>query len=182
MGIKSRPEQTSEARYGRGTGARGRLIILACGAGLGAILIGLVGARAGGRVGIIFAPATTVPGSQGDTTADLVLGQFDFAHNAPNLVDGFGLWMNLAGGDYNGDVAIDKSVSPNRLWVADTENNRVLGWSSLAAFSSHAPANIVIGQPDFTSNSCNEGGVSAASLCAPTGVAVDARGQSVRGG
>ena len=58
------------------------------------MLIGLVGVRAGGRVGII-APSATVPGSQGDTTADLVLGQSDFAHNAPNLVDGFGLWMNL---------------------------------------------------------------------------------------
>jgi len=160
------------------TTGRVRTIIMgACAAGLGAILIGLVGARAGGRVGIV-APATTPPGSPGDTTADLVLGQFDFAHNAPNLVDGFGLWMNLAGGDYNGDVAIDKSVSPNRLWVADTENNRVLGWSSLAAFSSHAPANIVIGQPDFTSNACNEGGVSATSLCAPTGVAVDGAGAS----
>jgi hypothetical protein len=104
-----------------------------------------------------MAPSTTAPGSPSDTTADLVLGQFNFAHNTPNLVDGSGLWMNLAGGDYNGDVAIDRSVSPNRLWVADTENNRVLGWSSVRAFSSHAPAEIVIGQPDFTSNFRNEG-------------------------
>src|SRR5208283_3332687 len=192
MTLRPRAAKASGTPQRSGIGAGARTVILACGAGLGAILIGLVGARAGGRggklrgggggggggggVGIIFAPATTAPGSQGDTTADLVLGQSDFAHNAPNLVDGFGLWMNLAGGDYNGDVAIDKSVSPNRLWVADTENNRVLGWSSLAAFSSHAPADVVIGQPDFTSNSCNEGGVSAASLCAPTGVAVDGAG------
>jgi hypothetical protein len=43
-------------------------------------------------------------------------------------------------------VAIDQSVSPNRIWVADTENNRVLGWSSITAFAAHGPANIVIGQ------------------------------------
>src|SRR5208282_5999995 len=50
---------------------------------LGGSLRRVVAARAGGRVGIM-APSTTVPGSPGDTTADLVLGQFDFAHNAPN--------------------------------------------------------------------------------------------------
>jgi hypothetical protein len=175
MAIRSGSEQASATPRPGGIGAQARTIILACVAGLGAILIGMVAARAWGRVGTM-APAATAPGSPGDTTADLVLGQFDLVHNAPNLVDGFGLWMNLAGGDYNGEVVIDKSVSPNRLWVADTENNRVLGWSSLAAFSSHAAANIVIGQPDFTSNACNEGGATATSLCAPTGVAVDSAG------
>lgn len=143
--------------------------------GLGAVVCGLMTVRAASVA--IMAPGTTAPGSPGDTTADEVLGQLNFTQNTPNLVDGLGLWMGLAGGDYNGDVAVDKSVSPNRIWVADTQNNRVLGWSSVDAFSSHAAASIVIGQADFISNACNEGiGVSATGLCSPTGVAVDGEG------
>jgi hypothetical protein len=42
----------------------------------------------------------------------------------------------------------------------------VLGWSSITVFAAHGPANIVIGQSDFTANACNAGGVGAATLCA----------------
>lgn len=114
-----------------------------------------------------------MPGSSGDTTADLVLGQLDFVHNARNFIDERGL--NSAADDV-GDVAIDKSISPNRVYVVDRRNHRVLGWKSIAAFTTHAGADIVIGQPDFLSNVCNNGGVTAASLCNPTGVAVDNAG------
>jgi hypothetical protein len=93
----------SGTRRARLTDGRARTIIVACGAGLGAILIGLVAARASNRVAIIGS-ATGVPGSPGDTTADLVLGQFDLDHNGKDLIDGFGLWMNLAGGAFDGDV------------------------------------------------------------------------------
>jgi hypothetical protein len=71
------------------------------------------------------------------------------------MVDGSGFWLSLSGADYGGYVAIDHSVSPNRIWVADTENNRVLGWSSITVFAAHGPANIVIGQSDITANACN---------------------------
>lgn len=42
------------------------------------------------------------------------------------------------------------------LWVADTGNRRVLGWRGLPAATQ--PADIVLGQPDFTSNDENRGG------------------------
>jgi len=107
-----------------------------------------------------------------DTTADNVLGQPDFVHNAANTPDAKSMFTN--GGLAR--VAIDKSVSPNRVYVADTRNSRVLGYSSITALVNGAAANIVIGQPDFFSASCNTLGPSAKSLCGPEGVAVDSTG------
>ena len=46
------------------------------------------------------------------TTGDRVLGQFDFVHQAANLVDAKGMWNP-------DDVAIDLSITPNRVYVAD---------------------------------------------------------------
>jgi NHL repeat-containing protein len=105
----------------------------------------------------------------GDTTADRVLGQVDFVHNGANIVDAQGLFGPLS-------VAIDTSVTPNRLYVADSFNNRVLGWADVTAFTNGYPADLLIGQPDFMSSACNNGGVSAKSLCFPAGVAVDSAG------
>jgi len=113
--------------------------------------------------GALFAAIVLASG----TTADRVLGQFDFVHVTPNLVDSKGLSTPHA-------VAIDASSSPNRVYVADAENNRVLGWKTSTSFANGAPADLVIGQPDFISNDCNS--TSASNLCAPLGVAVDASG------
>src|SRR5579885_114999 len=94
--------------------------------------------------------------------ATVVIGQVNFSHNSPNTVDATALCAPAA-------VAIDKSVSPNRLWVVDTNNNRVLGYNSAAAFTTYQPANIVIGQADFASGSCNQSSFAptARSLCNP---------------
>lgn len=116
---------------------------------------------------------TMAPGSNGDVTADAVLGQLNFIHGDRNFVDSRGL--NMSPGLW-GDVTIDTSVIPNRVYAVDRNNHRVLGWDDVAAFTSHAAAKIVIGQPDSTSNTCNNGGVKAASLCDPTGVAIDSKG------
>ena len=43
------------------------------------------------------------------------------------------------------------------LYVADLCNNRVLGWQNEASLSSGAPADLVIGQPDFQSFAENDG-------------------------
>ena len=107
------------------------------------------------------------------TTGDRVLGQLDFAHSAPNLVDAKGV-------STPDDVAIDLSATPNRIYVADEQNNRVLGWRDAESFSNGAPADLVIGQPDFLSSDCVA--TSNHSLCTPAGVAVDDLGQSLRGG
>src|ERR1700733_2256892 len=113
--------------------------------------------------GALFAAIVLASG----TTADRVLGQFDFIHVTPNLVDAKGLSTPHA-------VAIDGSSSPNRVYVADADNNRVLGWKTATSFANGAPADLVIGQPDFISNDCNS--ASASSLCTPTSAAVDVSG------
>jgi len=112
------------------------------------------------------------PVAAGDTFADRVLGQMDFAHATQNFATASTLDLqgSLAG------VAIDQSSVPSRVYVADTANNRVLGWSSAAALVNGKPASLVIGQPDFFSTTCNNGGVSAASLCRPSSVVVDSSG------
>jgi hypothetical protein len=83
-------------------------------------------------------------------------------------------------------VAIDRSATPNHLWVVDASNNRLLGWRDLAAAQRGGAADLVLGQPDMLSSGCNSSGLSRASLCfvystiADTpenpGVAVDAQG------
>ena len=72
-------------------------------------------------------------------TASLVLGQPDFTTTNPNL-SASGL-RNPTG------IATDGKI----LVVADTDNNRVLIWNSLP-HSNGQPADVVIGQPDFTHN------------------------------
>ena len=107
---------------------------------------------------------------QGDTTADRVLGQPDFVHHGVNLIKAQGLSGPLA-------VAIDTTTTPNRLYVADTGNSRLLGWKDVTAFANGDPADLVIGQPDFLSGDCNRGAsASASSLCSPIGMAVDDSG------
>lgn len=66
------------------------------------------------------------------TTADRELGQVDFLHNLPNFPDQRSLYKPTV-------VAIDKSTTPNRLYVADWENSRVLGWKDVTAFSNGSP-------------------------------------------
>ncbi len=102
----------------------------------------------------------------GALIADRVLGQIDFIKTAVNFVDPIGM-------DAPAGVAIDKSAG--HVLVADTQNNRVLGWKSIGAFVSGGAADLVIGQPDFNSSGCNQNAPApeAASLCQPIGVAVD---------
>jgi len=76
--------------------------------------------------------------------ADVVVGQADFTQFDPGLSQ-TGLRQPTA-------VAIDGQ----RLIVADTDNNRVLIWNSIPA-AHGAPADVVVGQPDFKSNGVNAG-------------------------
>lgn len=91
-------------------------------------------------------------------TAVRELGQPDFTHVVRNRVDGRGLAMPSG-------VAVDRSRTPNALWVLDADNHRALGWRDVARAAAGAPADVVLGQPDSLSNECNSGGVSARSLC-----------------
>src|SRR5206468_9593666 len=99
--------------------------------------------------------------------ADLVIGQPDFFSFACN----------------NGGVRANSLCSPRgvaldgagNLYVADTDNRRVLEYDT--PFTSGTTADRVFGQGgSFTSNLCNNGGLSANSLCSPRHVALDGAG------
>ncbi len=83
----------------------------------------------------------SIPNSNG-APADVVLGQPDFTKSAANNGQGFtpserslkgpqGVW-----------------IQGNRLFVADTGNNRILIWNNIPR-QSNQPADLVLGQPDF---------------------------------
>src|SRR5208282_6759293 len=80
--------------------------------------------------------------------ADIVLGQFNLIYNSANFPDPRKL--NSPQG-----VAIDASATPNRIYVADAYNSRVLGWKDVTAFTNGSAADLVIGQPDPYSTACN---------------------------
>ncbi len=103
------------------------------------------------------------------TTAATVLGHPDFVHSAPNAITPQSL-------SAPGLIAIDTNSTPNHLYIADTQNSRVLGYANAQSFANHASADIVIGQADFQSGGCDPGGASAAALCNPAAVAVDHSG------
>ncbi|MGC2305267.1 NHL repeat-containing protein, partial [Candidatus Binatus sp.] len=107
------------------------------------------------------------PGSPGDATADFELGQLDFVHNTQNFVTS----ASLSGSN---QIAVDSHSSPNHLYVADSQNNRILGWNNATSFSNGHVPDVIIGQPDQYSTAPNQGGSATLStLSAPSGLAVD---------
>jgi len=99
----------------------------------------------------------------------LLSNPFAIPNANPNLVEGRELY-NPAG------VALDTSVTPPRIYVADTGNNRILAWKDAVGFKNGAQADLVIGQRDFFSTGANGPGVSgglSTGFAAPTGLAVD---------
>ncbi|HUY19934.1 MAG TPA: choice-of-anchor D domain-containing protein [Candidatus Binataceae bacterium] len=115
--------------------------------------------------------SSTGSGGIGINPAAKVLGQVNFTNTAPNLTDPAGLFAPTG-------VAIDQSTTPNRIYVADQDNSRILGWSDVASFTDGAPADLVIGQTNFYASLWNQNGLtaSAATLSFPTAVAVDGSG------
>lgn len=68
-------------------------------------------------------------------------------------------------------IAVD---SGGNLYVADAANNRALEFD--APFVDNAAAHLVLGQVTFTDKTANAGGISASTLNAPAGVALDLAG------
>jgi hypothetical protein len=89
---------------------------------------------------------------------DMVIGQPDDLTSVPTCSRvglGLGLSSHIAGG---------------KLFVADSSNNRVLIWNAIP-YRQNTPADVVLGQGNFTSCSPNAGGVvSASSLNEPEDV------------
>ncbi len=112
-------------------------------------------------------------GGPGDAVADAVLGQADFASGLANAGGG------ATATSLNEPRGLAVDLNTGRLFVADSLNHRVLCWPSAADFASGAAADLVIGQPDLTSNTANQGGANPSdrTLNTPKGVAVDSAGR-----
>ena len=103
-------------------------------------------------------------GSGGILNASWVIGQTSFTTSAT------GVSANLFNTAING-IVFDNQ---NNLWVADTGNHRVVGFSASKIYSINPSASWVIGQPSFTSNANQT--LSAQSLYQPYSVAIDKNG------
>ena len=89
--------------------------------------------------------------------ADVVLGQPDMTSDAPGLADD------------SLDYPYSLHSNGNQLFVADSDNNRVLVWDSFPSSNGQVPDR-VLGQPDFVTGAFE---LSQSGLAFPTGVYVD---------
>ncbi|MFH1407323.1 MAG: hypothetical protein ABIH01_04930 [Candidatus Omnitrophota bacterium] len=95
----------------------------------------------------------------------VVIGQTDPAKSIPNS-DGVSArsLCSPSSAITDGDI----------LAIADTGNSRVLIYNSIPT-SNYAAADVVLGQPDFTSNLPNSGGINASSMYFPKEIFYDGR-------
>jgi sugar lactone lactonase YvrE len=110
-------------------------------------------------------PSLTHAWSDGQP-ADLVLGQSNFTSNATATTQN---GLNFALG-----VAVDPTTG--KVFVADSGNNRVLRFGSLASLSNGADAEAVLGHADFTSNP-QPNPVTQSSMGIPYNLTVDSGGR-----
>jgi uncharacterized protein (TIGR03437 family) len=126
------------------------------------------------KVGAIFQPNAT-----------RVLGQDTFTGQSANLIEGREFQFNtgIAGGQDAG-IAIDSTGSVPHLYVSDPYNHRVLGFADARKIQPGTKADLVIGQPPFSSGAyglCNyptgdSTQPTQSSLCTPKGLLVDSSG------
>lgn len=102
----------------------------------------------------------------GNQLADHVIGQLDLTRGTENFLDGQCFWGPRS-------LAVDRSVEPNRLYVSDYANHRVLGYASVRDLGPDTQPALVIGQRDAFSK---EFGAGRDGLCMPTAVTVDRAG------
>lgn len=89
--------------------------------------------------------------------ADVVLGQDTFLTNTCNLGGLSASSICRPGGVFS---------DGQKLFVVDYSNHRVLIWNTIPTINK-TPADVVLGQPNMTSNTSNNGGISAVSMSSP---------------
>lgn len=93
-----------------------------------------------------------------------------FDSTGPNLVEGREL-LSPQG------IAVDNSVQPPIIYIADTFNNRVLAYRYNTTLTQGSFADLVLGQPNRFTNLAEGPGTSLTTgLSLPTGLAVDGQG------
>src|SRR3954451_22922818 len=78
-------------------------------------------ARAGSLAEVQGSPSPVVRGGAGDLCGDVILGKPDFCDIAPGTTTANKLFWPHG-------VVIDRTSTPNRLYVYDAGNNRILGF------------------------------------------------------
>lgn len=116
----------------------------------------------------------SITGGMNVSNAEAVLGQVAFSAGAPNLAEGREV-------NYPGGIGVDYSSDPPRIYIADTGNNRVLGYRDIRRLRNGEKADLVLGQADLSSDLANyPGGVGETptqkGLYNPLGIAVDGAG------
>ncbi len=131
-----------------------------------------------------------LPEATASATATRVLGQVALNFSAPNITEGKELFLfqgfgagNISGNFSDGaGIAIDNNPGGTpRLYIADTFNNRILGYRDARRVRPGDAADIVIGQSDFQRTQFNAPFNTAESLTSsglfrPSGLAVDSNG------
>jgi uncharacterized protein (TIGR03437 family) len=115
------------------------------------------------------------------TSASRVIGQLNAAYAAPNLVVGEEFYTAGGSGSPSGSAILDLSATPPHLYVADTLNNRVLGFKDFTHLMNGQTADLVIGQPDLFHTTVNYPSnlattPNAQGLNAPSSLTVDSAG------
>ncbi len=115
-------------------------------------------------------------GAVGDRRADIVLGKSGFTDVVPNTITSNKFF-------YPRSVIVDRSSTPNHMYIYDGGNSRIVGINNIDNCVSQGPdcqvdsanGDIVIGQPNFNTAACNgdsgyqnhpsQNDASASSLC-----------------
>lgn len=112
----------------------------------------------------------SIPASDG-VAADLVLGQGDFTHCTANDDDqNNSIDATPSGRTFN--YPTDVWSDGTRLVVVDTSNNRLLIWNTFPT-SDFQPADIVLGQSDFTHAAANDDDQNGSSDSTPSARTLD---------
>lgn len=127
--------------------------------------------------------------SAGAQPSSRVLGQIGPGYNQVNLIEGREVWI-ATNSSAGGGMVVDYNANPPHLYVADTFNNRILGFADVRKVGTDArtvltqKADLVIGEPDLYTSVINypNGNLgatptpSAIGLFSPAGLALDASG------
>ncbi|MGH9558403.1 MAG: hypothetical protein ACRD30_04120 [Bryobacteraceae bacterium] len=122
------------------------------------------------------------PQSAGYKTASRLIGQLDFPYFAPNLIEGREVYFfNNQVGTGSAGIVVDSNSTPPHLYIADSQNNRILGFKDARSVQASSRADLVIGQTDVYSSMINSPNndplrPTASGLSSPAGLAVDSAG------
>lgn len=123
-------------------------------------------------------------------SATRVQGQLGFSYRGVNLVDARGMFvangavsLPNSGGNVlpGGAVVMDRTSNPPRLYIADTYNNRILGYSDARLVKPGDAADLIIGQTNeyearVNSPTADVDQLTDQGLQQPSGIAVDSKG------